>query len=115
MAARADLWITGLSQIDEDCILYRDGFITRNELLDLIRRGGIGENVGRVFDARGVFLTRGTNTRITSVPPQVDGPLPRICVAYGPRKVAALRAALTGRIVNGLVTDEATARGILEA
>ena len=114
MAARADLWITGLSQIDEDCILFRDGFITRNELLELIRLGGVGENVGRVFDAKGKFLTKGTNARITSVPPQVDGTRPRICVAHGSQKVAALRAALTGRIINGLITDEATARAVLQ-
>lgn len=114
MAARADIWITGLSQIDEDCILYRDGFITRNELLDLIRLGAVGENVGRVFDAKGRFLTKGTNSRITSVPAQMDGPRPRICVAHGAQKVAALRAALGARIVNGLVSDEPTARAILQ-
>jgi len=114
MAAAADVWITGLSQIDEDCILYRDGFITRNELLDLIRLGAVGENVGRVFDATGRFLTKGTNTRITSVPAEVNGPKPRICVAHGAAKVPALRAALAGRIVNGLISDEATARAILK-
>jgi DNA-binding transcriptional regulator LsrR (DeoR family) len=114
MAAGADIWLSGLSQIDQDGVLYKDGFITRDELLELIRLGGIGENVGRVFDANGRILNDGTNTRITSVPPQTDSAQPRICIAHGPKKVLPLRAALTGRIVNGLVTDEATARALLQ-
>ncbi|MEJ7667461.1 MAG: sugar-binding transcriptional regulator [Casimicrobiaceae bacterium] len=114
MADGADVWLSGISQIDENAILYRDGFITRDQLLDLIRLGGVGENVGWVFDANGRILTEGTNTRITSIPPQIDSPRPRICIAHGPTKVIPLRAALTGRIVNGLVTDEWTARALLQ-
>jgi DNA-binding transcriptional regulator LsrR (DeoR family) len=34
-------------------------------------------------------------------------------VAAGASKVAAITAALSGRILNGLVTDEDTARAIL--
>lgn len=115
MAAAADVWLSGISQIDEEAILYRDGFITRDQLLDLIRLGGVGENVGWVFDAKGRILNQGTNARITSIPPQIDGARPRICIAHGPTKVIPLRAALTGRIVNGLVTDEWTARELLRA
>lgn len=113
MAAGADIWLTGISQIDDDADLYRDGFITRDELLELIRLGGVGENVGWVFDANGRILKRGSNTRITSVPPRTDSAQPRICIAHGPKKVIPLRAALKGRIVNGLCTDEPTARALL--
>jgi DNA-binding transcriptional regulator LsrR (DeoR family) len=35
-------------------------------------------------------------------------------VALGARKVRALRAALEGRLVNGLVTDESTAQALIE-
>ena len=37
----------------------------------------------------------------------------RICIGQGPAKVAPLRAALAGQIINGLVTDEDTARALL--
>jgi DNA-binding transcriptional regulator LsrR (DeoR family) len=114
MAAAADIWLTGISQIDEDAVLYRDGFITRDELLELIRLGAVGENVGWAFDASGRILSRGSNARLTSVPPQTDTPQPRICIAHGPKKVIALRAALAGRIVNGMITDEPTARALLQ-
>jgi DNA-binding transcriptional regulator LsrR (DeoR family) len=114
MARDADAWFSGLSQFDNDAFLYRDGFISRDELLDLMRQGAVGENLGWAFDAEGRILEEGPNTRITSVPPSPDSDKPRICVAHGAPKVPALRAALKGRIVNGLVTDEATARALLE-
>ncbi|MCC6867892.1 MAG: sugar-binding transcriptional regulator [Burkholderiales bacterium] len=113
MAQRADAWFSGLSQFDEHGALYRDGFVSRDELLELIRLGAVGENLGWAFDAEGRILAEGPNARITSVPPSPGVDRPRICVAQGPEKVAALHAALKGRIVNGLVTDEATARALL--
>lgn len=113
MAQEADVWFSGMSQFAEDAVLYRDGFINRDELLELMRLGAVGENLGWAFDAEGRILDEGPNTRITSVPPSPGSDRLRICVAHGPAKVAALRAALKGRIVNGLVTDENTARALL--
>ena len=37
-----------------------------------------------------------------------------IAAAVGPGKIPAIRAALVGRLINGLITDEATARAILD-
>jgi DNA-binding transcriptional regulator LsrR (DeoR family) len=45
------------------------------------------------------------------VVPGLDRPV--IGIAAGPSKVAAIHAALRSRILNGLVTDEPTARAIL--
>ena len=66
-----------------------------------------------MFDGEGRILDGGLNARITSVPLQIGKRRPRICVAHGADKVMPLRAALTGRLVNGLVTDEATARALI--
>jgi len=115
IAGEADVWLMGISQIGDDAVLHRDGFMSRSELLELVRLGGVGEVTGWVFDADGRVLDRGTNLRVTSVPPQPDSPRPRICIGHGGAKVAALRAALRGRIVNGLITDEDTARALLTA
>jgi len=114
MAGAADVWLTGIGQIDQDAILYRDGFITRDELLALIRAGGVGEYAGWVFDVKGQFLTDGTNTRVTSIP-VTAAQQTRICIANGASKVIPLRSALNGRIMNGLVTDESTAAALLRS
>jgi DNA-binding transcriptional regulator LsrR (DeoR family) len=113
MARDADAWFSGLSQFDRDATLLRDGFINRDELIELLRLGAVGENLGWAFDAQGRILDDGPNLRITSVPPTPGSDKPRICVAHGAAKTPALHAALAGRIVNGLVTDEATARALL--
>jgi DNA-binding transcriptional regulator LsrR (DeoR family) len=113
LAIGADIWLTGIGGIDRAAVLFRDGFVTRDELRGAIRAGGVGEITGWVFDGEGRILDGGLNARITSVPLQVDDRRPRICIACGNDKVTALRAALTGRLVNGLVTDETTARALL--
>jgi DNA-binding transcriptional regulator LsrR (DeoR family) len=115
IAGEADVWLMGISQIGDDAVLHRDGFMSRSELVELVRLGGVGEVTGWVFDAEGQILDRGTNARVTSVPPEPGSSRPRICVAYGRPKVAALRAALKGRIINGLITDEDTAKALLDA
>jgi DNA-binding transcriptional regulator LsrR (DeoR family) len=68
---------------------------------------------GWVYDSQGRYLDLGTNTRVGGVriTPGLDRPV--IGIAAGPSKVGAIRAALTSRILNGLVTDEPTARAIL--
>ena len=114
LAAKADIWITGVSQIAHDALLYKDGFISRDEVCELIRLGAVGEMVGWAFDAEGRLIEGGVNTRITSVPPQVGGDRPSICIAYGPSKVIPIRSAFKGRLFNGLITDEATARALLD-
>jgi DNA-binding transcriptional regulator LsrR (DeoR family) len=112
-AQAADAWFSGLSQFDDNAPLFRDGFISRDELLELIRQGAVGENLGWAFDAKGRILEEGLNLRVTSARPRPQSEQPRICVAHGAAKTPALHAALEGRIVNGLVTDEATARALL--
>jgi DNA-binding transcriptional regulator LsrR (DeoR family) len=78
-----------------------------------VRHGAVGEVTGWVFDAAGKILDRGTNLRVTSVPPEPGSSRLRICIGQGAAKILPLRAALAGRIVNGLITDEATARAVL--
>jgi DNA-binding transcriptional regulator LsrR (DeoR family) len=113
LAARADITLVGVGRMDAAAQFHADGFISRQELYDLMRAGAVGEIVGWSFDERGVPLTEGVNARITSVPLKpADGRLV-LGVAAGKAKVKAIRAALAGRLVTGLITDEATATTLL--
>lgn len=113
LAARADVIFVGVGQMGDDAPLHADGFITREELGVLRDLGAVGEIAGWIFDAEGRYLKRPDELRLGGmrVLPGLDRPA--IGVAAGPSKVAAIRAALTSRILNGLVTDEPTARAIL--
>lgn len=113
IAARADLRLLGVGQMDKNAQVHVDGFITREELLEMMRLGAVGELTGWAFDAGGRFIDGGTNRRLTSVPHPAPAKTLTVAAALGPAKVGAILAALTGRLINGLITDEATAKAIL--
>jgi DNA-binding transcriptional regulator LsrR (DeoR family) len=113
LAGQADLRLVGIGQMDRAAQVHVDGFIRREELLELMRLGAVGEVTGWAFDAEGRTIKGGTNLRLTSVPPPVPARALTVAAALGKAKVPAIRAALMGRLVNGLITDEATARALL--
>ena len=113
LAAKADLRLVGIGQMDENAQVFVDGFVTRQELFDMMRRGAAGELTGWAFDADGRIIDAGTNRRLTSIPPRVPATALTIGAAVGKAKVLAIHAALKGRLINGLITDEATAGAIL--
>lgn len=113
IAAKADLRLVGVGQIDQSAQLHVDGFIDRVELLEIMRKGAIGEVIGWAFDRDGQIIEGGTNGRLTSVPHIVPARTLTIGAAVGAAKVAPIAAALKGRILNGLITDEATATALL--
>jgi DNA-binding transcriptional regulator LsrR (DeoR family) len=114
VADKADVRLVGVGQIDLNAQLLIDGFLTREETVDLMRHGAVGEIVAWALDADGNLIEGGTNERVTSV--RLPAP-PRglaVGVAAGPSKVKAICAALRGRYLNGLITTEATATALLE-
>jgi DNA-binding transcriptional regulator LsrR (DeoR family) len=113
VAAKADLRLIGIGQMDQKAQVHVDGFVTREELFEMMRLGAAGEITGWAYDARGKLIKGGTNLRLTSIPPQTPAAATTIAAAIGAAKVPAIRAALAGRLINGLITDEITARAIL--
>ena len=114
VAAKADLRLIGIGQMDQKAQVHIDGFVTREELFEMMRLGAVGEITGWAYDARGRLIKGGTNRRITSIPPQMPASAATIGAAVGRVKVPAIKAALAGRLINGLITDEATARAVLD-
>lgn len=113
LAQQADITFVGVGQMSEDAPLALDGFVSREILKDLQAQGAAGEIAGWVFDDQGIYLESPRNALVGGVRVQASATQQVIAVAAGPTKVRAIRAALVGRIVNGLVTDEATAMAIL--
>src|SRR5258706_9453341 len=50
IAETAELRLVGVGQIDQGAQLFVDGFINREELLELMRLGAVGELIGWAFD-----------------------------------------------------------------
>ena len=112
LAKRADVTMVGIGSLDDNAPLFEDGFITRGELRTLRRAGAVGEIVGWTYDREGRILAGLTNERVVSVPIGKAGPATVVGAAMGSVKLAAIRAALIGRLISGLVTDEATAKAL---
>lgn len=114
LARQADVTFVGVGEIGDNAPLLQDGFVSRDEIRALIKAGAIGEITGWAFDADGQFIEGMTNERVASV--ALDQPAKRLVIgaAMGPAKLAALRGALAGRIINGLITNEVTAAHLLE-
>ncbi len=113
LARNADVMFVGIGQMGEDAPLFKDGFVTRAQLAEMQARGATGELVGCVFNAEGVYLDTPLTARLGGVRIEPGRSTPVIGVAAGASKVAAMRAAIKGRLINGLVTDEPTAAALL--
>lgn len=113
LASHADLLIAGLGGITsgKGTLL---GSISDNELDELVKLGAVGDIAGRFFDAEGKPVEGKLNDRIVGLTlEQMLQIHLRLGVAYGPSKVAPLRAALENKLINILVTDSDTARALI--
>ncbi len=113
LVEQADVTFVGVGPINEASPLLKDGFITAQENEALRRAGAIGEITGWSFDVHGKLLQGGLNDRVASAPLRQPTRRLMIGVAMGPARCTPLRAALIGKLVSGLVTDEATAERLL--
>ncbi|MFO1210848.1 MAG: sugar-binding transcriptional regulator [Amaricoccus sp.] len=113
LAAAADVAFVGIGEMDEEAPLFLDRFLTAAELDAERVAGAAGEICGWVFDRDGRLLARGANERTASAPIPDRSRATVIALAKGRRKLPAIAAALRGGLVNGLVTDEATAEALL--
>lgn len=113
LAASADVTFVGIGDLGPNAPLYVDGFISEAELKALQRAGAVGEIVGWAFDREGRLIEGLTNERVAASPlPSRERSLV-VALAMGEAKLPGLRAAVNRRLVNGVITDERTARALL--
>ncbi len=113
LSAEADFTLVGIGQLGPFGPIVVDGFMPPDVLAELTAAGAAGEITSWVYDNNGHILDCGHNSKVTSapLPRAVDRPV--IAVAVGEAKVGAIRAALRGHLINGLITNEATAERLL--
>lgn len=115
MTQAAAVAFVGIGTIGPDAPLVLDGFLTGAEIDDLRRAGAVGEIVGWAYDDEGRLIDSDLMQRVASPPiPSRESTLV-IAAAMGPAKHQAIRAALRGGLVNGLITDTETAEFLLES
>lgn len=113
LVRNAHTQFVGVGDVARGAPLHQDGFISDTEMDELVALGAVGEICGRALDRDGRVVAHGTNARVMAIPLDDPAHPTRIGVAAGPLKVEALRAALRGGWLSGLITDEPTAAAIL--
>ena len=109
LARKTDMILVGIGNLRNTPAIYEA------ERKALAALGVVGEVLGQFLDGDGRVVDcdmaqRSISLRLTELPGR-----PTIAVAGGADKVLAMLATLRSGLLSGLVTDEATARGILAA
>ncbi|GAA5512791.1 deoxyribonucleoside regulator [Deinococcus carri] len=116
LQARADvlLYSVGSREAHHPSHVYVSGALDPADLAQLDAEGVVGDIATVFYRADGSYGAIPLNERASGPPLSLMQQAPHaICVASGRGKVAALRAALAGRLMNTLITDEMTARALL--
>lgn len=99
----------------ENSLLLADGLPEDVQLRDLIAAGAVGDIMGYFLDETGALIAHEINDRVLGIQLADLDRLPNVIVAAGgTKKVPIIHAILQRRCVDHLVTDEHTARRVLE-
>ncbi len=114
LAARADLKLVGIGTVDSQAHLVQSGMLEPAELEEIAALGGVGELLGHFFDRKGRILQTSVTARTLAASFSDKGPDRIVAIAGGPMKTEAIRAVLYSNKLHGLITDERTARELLQ-
>jgi DNA-binding transcriptional regulator LsrR (DeoR family) len=114
LAETAPLKVVGIGTVEAETQLVASGMIEPSEIKAISEAGGVGEMLGHFFDSEGTALETPLTSRTLAVSLDETRDDRIIALAGGPEKVAPLRAVLNSRRLSGLITDERTARALLD-
>lgn len=99
-----------------DSVVMRDGTIISKKELDILKsKGAVGDVCLRFFDTDGQAVHSEVDDRVMGISLEELKKIDRVVgVTGGPKKINAIRAALKGKIINVLVTDNLSAKRVLE-
>lgn len=114
LAETAPLKIVGIGTVEAETQLVTSGMIEPAEIEAISSAGGVGEMLGHFFDPKGICLKTPLTSRTLAVSLDESRDDRIIALAGGATKVDAIRAVLRSGRLSGLITDERTARALLQ-
>lgn len=115
IACRADINLISIGEVSRSASLFQMGYLSGEDLKRLMGKGAVGDILSRFFDADGNIIDDEVHDRVVGIPLETlrDERKVRIGVAAGSSKIRAIVAAIRQRYLSVLITDENTAREIL--
>ena len=114
LARTADLLLAGIGTALPEASLVATGMISRSEMEEVKNGGGVGELLGHFFDAHGRPFETNLSGRILALARDDLRDRRIVAVAGGKIKIGAIRSILKSGYLSGLVTDEQTAKSLME-
>jgi DNA-binding transcriptional regulator LsrR (DeoR family) len=114
LAVRTDLMLVGLGTAKPDAQLVSSQMITSEEIEEVRQRGGVGEMLGHFFDADGRPVETSLTARTVSPGLEHLSGKRIVAIAGGSGKVEAMRSALRSGYLTGLITDERSAKALMD-
>lgn len=114
MAENADVTFVGIGNFAINSPLHLDGFVSSEEVHELLEKGAVGEVIGWVFNQEGVLLDCDLNKRVASAKLHASPDKLIYGIAAGEEKVDAIYGALSSSLINCLITNEYTAERLLQ-
>ncbi|TFD63499.1 sugar-binding transcriptional regulator [Cryobacterium ruanii] len=115
LARNAQAFLFSAGQADANSALVDSGYLTVEQINELVARGAVGDVVGRYIDQHGCIVDPELNERTVGI--QIDqlrrAPL-TIAVISGRTKHTIARAVVRNGLCTVLVTDEDTANALLQ-
>lgn len=111
--SNADHVLVGIGTLDYSVFVERN-ILSASDLETLQRAGGVGEILGRFYNAQGKELDSPFRDRIVSLPLKELRKINQVtAIVAGGARTAAIQSAVTGGIIKSLVIDETSAQIIL--
>jgi deoxyribonucleoside regulator len=111
---KADIAIMGIGFNGDNSGLVQSGLLSREEMDELIKAGGVGHIGAHFYDIRGDECEVGKG-RVVGLTLEEIKKLPlKIAVASGLERVDPIIGAIHGKLIDTLITDKTTAEALLE-
>jgi deoxyribonucleoside regulator len=115
LAKSASAYLYSAGVADESSVLVESGYLTPVDVANLVRKGAVGDVVGRYIDANGNIVDPGLDERTVGLGlDQLRSARTAIFAVAGKSKHDVARAVVTNGLCSVVVTDEATAGALLE-
>lgn len=114
-AAGANAYLFSAGVGDEKSALVESGYLQPDDVAELARKGAIGDVVGRYIDANGNIVDPALDERTVGISlERLRAASTSIFVVAGESKHDIARAVVMSGLCTVLITDESTARALLE-
>lgn len=115
LARNAELGIFGIGGTEPGAGMLMDGTVPREVVRELIDQGAVGDISAAFYDANGRAVHTDFDQRVVGMSLEEIVQIPaRVGIAGGAGKVPAILGAVRAGLITTLVTDERTAREVLE-